>query len=320
MAKREDERIVVVVAKDLIAEETVALELETPDRADLPTWEPGAHIDLHLPNGAVRQYSLCGCPTERAVWRVAVLREPQSRGGSDYIHTDLHTGASLRVGGPRNHFRLADADRYLFIAGGIGVTPLVPMVAEVSAAGADWGLLYGGRRRSSMAFRDKFATHGDRVLIRPEDEFGLLDLDHFLGVPEAGTLIYCCGPTPLIAAVEARCASWSPGSLRVERFTGTSQELDPDIKMLERFEIVLDRSGLTLAVGPDQSILDVCLDAGIDVLNTCREGTCGTCEVTVLEGVPDHRDSVLTPDERASGEFLLACVSRSQTERLVLDL
>ncbi|MFI9813867.1 PDR/VanB family oxidoreductase [Saccharothrix variisporea] len=299
---------VVVWRREVIAENVVRLTLRHPAGDPLPAWTPGAHLDLVLGPGLVRQYSLCGDPADRSVMQVAVLLEPSGRGGSREVHSTLVEGRAVRVHGPRNHFPLVSADRYLFIAGGIGITPIVPMIRAVAARGAEWRLLYGGRTRSSMAFADELAAqYGDRVIIRPQDEFGLLDLDTFLD-PDAET--YCCGPEPLLAAVEQRC----PARLHVERFTPRAEG--------ERtsFEVELARSGRTLVVPEDRSILDTLEEAGMTVLSSCREGTCGTCETGVLEGVPDHRDSVLDAEERAAGDVMMICVSRARTPRLVLDL
>ena len=187
------------------------------------------------------------------------------------------------------------------------------MLAAAEAAGAEWTLLYGGRTRGSMAFGEELGRYGDRVTFAPEDETGLLDLASVLDDVPEGTLVYCCGPGPLLDAVEARCPS---GVLRVERFRPKEQETGGTTA----FEVELARSGRTLTVAPDVSVLDAVRDAGVEVLYSCTEGTCGTCETDVLDGEPDHRDSVLTEDERAAGETMLICVSRCRGKRLVLDL
>lgn len=294
----------------------VVLTLRAADDGPLPCWEPGAHVDLLLGPGLVRSYSLCGDPADRDRWRLGVLREAGGRGGSAHVHERLTTGAPVRVRGPRNHFPLLDAPRYLFVAGGIGITPLLPMIAAASCAGADWRLVYGGRTRASMAFLDEVTGHdGGRVTVAPQDEAGLLDLDPLLGTPVPDTLVYCCGPEPLLAAVEQRCAGWPAGSLRVERFTPR-----PVTGADEAFTVELARSGLTVEVPADRSILDVAEEAGAGVLSSCSEGTCGTCETPVLDGVPDHRDAVLTPEEQAVGDCMMICVSRAYGPRLVLDL
>ena len=317
---REHEADVVVVQKETVAEGIVALTLADANGRELPAWTPGAHIDVALPgpSSLSRQYSLCSNPANRQAWRIGVLREAKSRGGSEFIHDVLQAGETVRVRGPRNHFSLVNAPRYLFIAGGIGITPILPMVAAVDAVGVDWQLLYGGRRRASMAFLDELAAYGDRVRIYPEDEAGLLPLGSFLAPPRDDTLIYCCGPEPLLVAVEGWCASWPAGSLHFERFKSKPTEVIPTVA--QTFEVVLQRTGITVTVPADKSILERVEAAGLYVLSACREGICGTCETGVLEGVPDHRDSVLTPAERETAGVMMICISRSCTPRLVLDL
>ncbi|MFJ2210750.1 PDR/VanB family oxidoreductase [Streptomyces sp. NPDC101062] len=300
------------------ADDVVSLVLRHPDGESLPEWQPGAHIDLLLDGGLVRHYSLCGDPGDRSSWRIGVLRVPEGRGGSAYVHGTLHAGTPVRVRGPRNNFALRPAGRYLFVAGGIGITPVLPMIAAAEAAGADWRLLYGGRSRSSMAFLDELAAYGDAVAVGPQDRHGLLDLDGHLGAPDPGTLVYCCGPEPLLAAVEERCRAWPPGALRVERFQAKEQEETAADD--GAFEVLLSRSGHTLQVPPGKSVLETVRAAGVSVLSSCAEGICGTCETEVLEGEPDHRDSVLSAEERESGETMMICVSRARGPRLVLDL
>src|SRR6187399_1902858 len=196
---------VLVLRKESLADGVVRLTLGHPDGEQLPLWEAGAHVDLVLRSGLERQYSLCGDRADRSVLQVAVLREPDGRGGSRYVHDELADGARIRIRGPRNNFPLVDAPRYLFIAGGIGITPIVPMIAEAEARGADWRLVYGGRTRASMAFHQELAgRHPDRVSVRPQDETGLLDLDGLLSGEPEDTAVYCCGPEPLLLAVEAR--------------------------------------------------------------------------------------------------------------------
>ncbi|MFI2719510.1 PDR/VanB family oxidoreductase [Streptomyces collinus] len=303
----------IVQRREFAAEGVLALTLRHPLGEPLPAWEPGAHVDVLLGPGLERQYSLCGDPADRSAWRIAVLREPAGWGGSAHVHEQLGEDAKVRVRGPRNNFRLEPAPRYRFVAGGIGITPILPMLAAAEAAGAEWTLLYGGRTRGSMAFGGELGRYGHRVTFAPEDETGLLDLPSVLDDVPDGTLVYCCGPGPLLDAVEARCPS---GVLRVERFQPKNQETGDDTA----FEVELARSGRTLTVAPEVSVLDAVRAAGVEVLYSCTEGTCGTCETDVLDGEPDHRDSVLTDDERATGETMLICVSRCRGGRLVLDL
>jgi ferredoxin-NADP reductase len=315
---REHEADLVVREAQKIADGVVAIILGAPDGAELPAWTPGAHIDFVLDDDLIRQYSLCSSPSTPDVWRVGVLRAPDSRGGSERVHDILAPGSIVRVRGPRNHFPLVTSPRYLFIAGGIGITPVLPMIAEADAAGADWRLFYGGRERASMAFLEELAQYVDRVIVVPQDEQGMLDLESVLGTPQRDTLVYCCGPEGLLAAVEKFCEKWPPGSLHLERFSAKPQEPSADVD--SEFELVLQRSGLTLEVPPDKSVLTVIREAGVSVLASCLEGVCGTCETEVIEGDVDHRDSVLNDEERASNEYMMVCVSRCRSPQLVLDL
>ncbi|MFD8516934.1 PDR/VanB family oxidoreductase [Streptomyces antimycoticus] len=317
----EYEDTLLVTRREEAASDVVALTLRHPAGRELPAWAPGAHLDLVLDPGPTRQYSLCGDPADRASWRIAVLRAPAGRGGSARVHDTLTEGSAVRVRGPRNHFALRPADRYLFIAGGIGITPLLPMTAAAEAAGADWRLLYGGRTRASMAFADQLAArYGDKVRLVPQDEEGLLDLAPYLGTPaDPGTLVYCCGPEPLLQAAEEACRDWPEGSLHTERFQPRADDAGAGSGG-RAFELVLTRSGLTLTVEPERSVLRTVEEAGVPVLYSCEEGTCGTCETDVVEGEVNHHDSVLTDEERASGETMMICVSRCRGPRLVLDL
>ena len=302
--------------KDRISDGVVLLTLRHPDGGPVPAWTPGSHVDLVLTGDLVRQYSLCGDPADTSSIKVAVLREPEGRGGSQHVHDVLDEGQLVEIAGPRNHFELVEAKRYLFIAGGIGITPILPMIAQVRQANHEWRLVYGGRTRSSMAFLDELEPLG-QVEIRPQDEHGLLDLQSLLGEPEEGTAVYCCGPEPLLAAVEQHCAAWPKGALHVERF---SPKPDADQGPRHEFEVELAETGKVLHVPPDQSVLEVVERAGVSVLSSCQEGTCGTCETIVLGGTPDHRDSVLTDEEKETGDAMMICVSRSRSPRLVLDL
>lgn len=307
-----------IEAAEDVADGVRLLRLADPSGAPLPAWEPGAHVDLHL-GDLVRQYSLCGEPADRAGWTVAVLREAEGRGGSSYVHDKLAVGDAVTVCGPRNHFRLEPARRYRFIAGGIGITPLLPMLAAATAAGADWTLAYGGRTRATMAFGDVLeAEYGDRVRLYPQDRVGLLPLADVVAEPEAGTLVYCCGPAALLAAVEERCAAWPVGALRVERFDPIAADTTADVS----FEVELADSGLVVTVPPDRSILASLRAAGVEILSSCEEGTCGTCETGLVAGRVEHRDALLTAAERQDSDVLYVCVSRAERgcPRLVLEL
>ncbi|WP_048646638.1 PDR/VanB family oxidoreductase [Nitratireductor soli] len=314
-----DEQLLLKIdRREPVADGVVTLIMTSAGGGALPAWSPGAHIDLVLPNGVTRQYSLCGDPADRSRWRIGVLHAPASRGGSEYIHTQLRAGDALKASHPRNNFPLEPAGRYLFIAGGIGITPILPMLAQLSATNADWRLLYGGRSARSMAFVEEIARlAGGVVDICPEDENGLLDLDACLSGHEPGRLVYCCGPEPLIEAVEDRCRSWPAGALRKERFSPSERHapLDPG-----EFDVELARSGQRVRVPADQSMLSALEDAGCTITNSCRAGICGTCLVKVLAGIPEHNDDILSDQQREAGEVVLPCVSRSRTATLVLDL
>jgi ferredoxin-NADP reductase len=322
-AFREVEADLSVTRRELVAEDVVLVALADPDGAELPEWTPGAHVDLIMDPThpeLTRQYSLCGSTSNRSEWVVAVLLDPAGRGGSRFVHEQLHEGDSVRVRGPRNHFALVGSPRYQFIAGGIGITPLLPMIEAAQARGAGWHLLYGGSRRGSMAFLDVLERYGDRVTVSPRDEReGRLELDSVLAEPRPDTLVYCCGPEGLLGAVEAACESWPDDSLRVERFAAKPVE-EPPPGALEAFEVECQRSGVTVPVAAGQTIYEAVETAGVDVLGSCMEGVCGTCECDVIDGNPDHRDSVLSEAERARGDTIMICVSRSRSERLVLDI
>lgn len=305
-----------VTAKEPVAEDVVTLELAAPSGLRLRDWAPGAHIDLLLPNGMTRQYSLCGDRWDPFTYRVGVLREQAGRGGSAYVHDELEVGDPIGVGGPRNNFALVPSERYLFVAGGIGITPLLPMLRQADMLGTDWHLLYGGRRRASMAFLDELAGYGDRVQVVPQNEFGLLDLPDFLAPPHPGVKIYACGPAPLLAATEAACAGRHPHTLHTERFVSD----EPAAARRAPFAVELARTGVTVTVPPEMTILDAVGMVGVEVLSSCRQGICGTCETTVLAGEPDHRDAVLEDHERQAGDCMFICVSRARGDRLVLDL
>ncbi len=308
----------IVTARDVLADGVVGLTLEDPRGAELPEWAPGAHLDLALTDTLVRQYSLCSDPADRRRWKIGVLLQPDSRGGSSHVHQQLHPGSTVQARGPRNLFPLKPAERYQFIAGGVGITPIIAMIQTADARGADWHLLYGGRRRSSMAFLDRLTNYGDRVTVWPEDECGLLDLKTVLEPPRAETLVYSCGPETMLTAVELACAAWPAGSLHTERFTphpGAAPAVNA-----EPFEVVCRRSAITVTIGPGDSILEVLRAKGVNVLSSCMSGICGTCETPVLGGQPDHRDSVLAAEDRAAGDCMMICVSRSRSPQLVLDI
>ncbi|WP_067856122.1 PDR/VanB family oxidoreductase [Nocardia shimofusensis] len=305
-----------VVGKESAADGVVTVTLADPDGASVPAWEPGAHIDLVL-GDMTRQYSLCGDPADRTSLRISVLREPNGRGGSIHVHDKLEVGDLVEIGGPRNNFALTDASSYLFVAGGIGITPLLPMLRRVHERGASWQLLYGGRNLASMAFAAELAArYPGRVHLRPQDERGLLDLGAALDEAAPGVAVYCCGPEPLLQALESECRDRDGLTLHTERFAAKEFETAAS----GAFEVELARTGAVVQVGESESVLDALCRSGVDIEFSCREGTCGTCEVAVLGGEPEHRDSILTEDEQRAGDVMFVCVSRSRGPRLVLDL
>ncbi|MFE9581705.1 PDR/VanB family oxidoreductase [Nocardia sp. NPDC006044] len=295
------------------AEGVFSLELSAVG-GELPSWTPGAHIDVAVGEAGVRQYSLCGDPADPDRWRIAILHEPDGRGGSRHLHNTALPGTELRVSKPRNNFELVARESYVFVAGGIGITPILPMIAAAAAAGARWSLYYGGRTRGHMAFADELRTTYPAAKLLPQNEHGLLPLAEILTTDPDAT-VYCCGPEPLLAAVEAEGAQRGL-PVHLERFVPRPREFAPN----GEFDVQLASTGRTFRVGVKQSIADVLERAGIPLVTSCREGTCGTCETTVLSGRIDHRDSLLTPEEQARGNTMMLCVSRAVSEVLVLDL
>ncbi|MFH9721768.1 PDR/VanB family oxidoreductase [Streptomyces sp. NPDC017254] len=304
-------RKVLVTGRATPAEGVVELRLEG---SGLPSWQPGAHVDLVLPSGLVRQYSLCGDPADPAAYTVAtrLIEAGQGgRGGSREVHEQLQEGVEIEIRGPRNRFPLVDAPAYVFVAGGIGITPVLPMLRAAEAAGADWRLVYCGRSRSTLPYLAEIEALGgdDRVTVVAEDTSGFPDLD-FLGHVPAETLVYCCGPDGLMDAVTA--AMPEGRAPRLERFSAAATAGGT------AFDVELRRSGRTVRVAADQSVLAAVREELPGITYSCRQGFCGTCQQRVLEGEVDHRDELLTDAER--GDSMLICVSRCAGERLVLDL
>lgn len=314
---REWEAELTVVSKTEVATDVVLLELGAPDDSDLPRWEAGAHIDLIRPDGVARQYSLTGDPTRTNRWSVAVLYEPDGRGGSRWVHEGLQQGSTVQVRGPRNHFALAQAPGYHFIAGGIGITPLIPMALQATAAGTPWTMTYCGRERPRMALLETaLELGGERTQVFASAERGRADIKSVVAELAPGTKIYCCGPEALIDAVEEACATLDLPAPRSEKFTPPDVDTSHDTS----FEVEIASDGRVLEVPAGRSILEVLKDAGVNVIASCQEGTCGTCETAVLQGEPEHRDNVLTAEEKAENDFMMVCISRACSERLVLDL
>lgn len=300
-----------------VADGVITLDLRGP--GELPAWTPGAHVDLELGPELTRQYSLCGDPADRSVWRIAVSREPDSRGGSQYVHDKLHEGTLVDVDGPRNNFPLEPAPRYVFVAGGIGITPISAMVREAETRGADWTLLYGGRTRASMAFATKLQEqYGDRVQLVPQDELGHPDLMAAFAAAKPGTQVYCCGPEGLLKAVENTVGDLD---LHVERFTSSGTDrVAPIPADSSEFIVKLARAGHEFRVPADRTLLEAVRDVVPGVPYDCEEGFCGSCETRVLAGRALHRDTILTEAERAESSSMMICVSRCASDRLTLDL
>jgi ferredoxin-NADP reductase len=270
----------------------------------------------------IRPYSLCSEPADRSSYSLAVLLEPASTGGSKYIHEDLRPGMVLEVAPPRNNFQLLGAPGYLLIAGGIGVTPLLPMAASLEAAGADWRMLYGGRRESSMAFLEQLAAYGEKVTIWPEDKYGLLNLKGAIEDLADGASVYCCGPEALINAVEEQCIASGREAPHVERFTARTGPAvaSPGLGSDRPFEVVLHKSQKRFVVPVGAAIISVLKENRIFVPTSCTEGYCGVCETEVLSGIPDHRDEYLTAEKRAPNKTMMVCCGRSLTPELELNL
>jgi ferredoxin-NADP reductase len=302
------------------AEDVLSVVLTSIDGRDLPAFDYGSHIDLIMRPELIRQFSLCGEPSDQSEWTIAVLLEPESRGGSKYVHEVLRPGMNVSYAGPRSNFKLVDAERYLFIAGGIGITPLLPMVRKLATQENDWSLLYGGRRRTSMAFVNELSQLGPRVTIAPEDEGGLLDLKGAIEPLAGDAAVYCCGPEGLIGAVEATCVSMGRPVPRVERFGARPKNPVEDDEVNVAFDVVLSKSGQRFTIPADKTIIEVLKEEGLSVVTSCEEGYCGTCETEVVSGIPDHRDEYLDPEERASNERMMICCGRSKTPELVLKL
>ncbi|WP_054813398.1 PDR/VanB family oxidoreductase [Nocardia arizonensis] len=317
----DDRRIALVVTDRRVeahAEEVVSLRFEGADRRELPRWRPGAHLDLELPSGRLRQYSLCGDPADTRGYRIAVRRIPDGGGGSAEVHDSLSVGTPITVRGPRNGFPFAvpghgsPAERVHFVAGGIGITPILPMARLAHRLGLDWSMVYTGRDRDTIPFLREVEGFGGRVTVRTDEEHGLPDASALLPGVRRGTAVYCCGPVAMTAVV-ADAVRDRGIELHSERFS------PPPIIDGEPFDIEIASTAEVFEVPADRTALDAILDRRPDRPYSCRQGFCRTCAVRVLAGPVDHRDRVLTDAERDAGDMLV-CVSRSAGGRLVLDL
>jgi ferredoxin-NADP reductase len=296
------------------AENVLSLRLESPDGAALPGWDPGAHIELVLPSGRRRHYSLCGDPEDTHSYRIAVLQVPDGRGGSMELHAIARAGQLVTVHGPRNHFPLVGSQAYVFIAGGIGITPMMAMAARVASTAVEWKLIYAGRRRAGMAFVEEIqALDTHRVEVLPGDEGGRPDLCALIDAAPPGAAIYCCGPDRMLHAVRERVLARGDVSLHSERFTGTATGA------AAAFQVELQRSSHIIDVPANRTVLQAVRAVVPAITVGCEQGVCGACRTIILAGEPDHRDELLSHADRAAGAMLI-CVSRARTERLTLDL
>jgi ferredoxin-NADP reductase len=306
-----------VVAHD---EDVVALTFTASDGAILPPWHPGAHLDLHLPSGRVRQYSLCGDPAVRDSYRIAVRRIADGGGGSVEVHEHLRPGVRLGTHGPRNAFPLtlpgygSPAHRLHFVAGGIGITPILPMLALAQRLDVPWTMTYAGRSHASLPFLDEVAAYGDRVRVHTDDIEGIPAAGDLLGECPDGTTVYACGPAPMLAAVRSALVGRAQVELHFERFAA------PPVIDGTPFSVSVASTGAVVQVAADETLLSALSRAGVQTAYSCRQGFCGTCRTRVLGGTVDHRDTLLTDPERAGG-MMLTCVSRAaEGQRLTLDL
>jgi ferredoxin-NADP reductase len=310
-----------VQAMRLEARDILSVELAAPDGVDLPVFEAGAHIDLHLANGVVRSYSLLSSPMERKRYVVGVAKDRHSRGGSRYVHEQLRVGALLDISPPRNNFKLDESAAHtVLIAGGIGITPISCMFERLRSIGKSVELLYCARSLADAAFSDRLLGQAGVTSHFDQDNGGPPDLRTYLSARSAkaaDTHFYCCGPTPMLNAFESRCEEIGLPNVHIERFSA-AENVEP--VQGGEYLVELARSKQTVPVPVGKSLLDALLDAGLDVQHSCREGICGACETPVLDGIPLHRDSVLSKSERAANATMMVCVSGCQGNRLVLDL
>ncbi len=305
------------------AQDICSFELVSDDGTPLPAFAAGSHIDVQVPGGPVRQYSLCNDPAESHRYLIAVLRDPRSRGGSVGMHERVREGDRLSISAPRNHFALAhDADSHLLLAGGIGVTPLLCMAERLAHAGADFEMHYATRSPERTAFRQRIVSSAFAAKVAFHHDDGAdaqkLDLASQLSTPRAGRHLYVCGPKGFMDAVlgTARAQGWPEAQLHYEFFGAEVATVASD----GGFEVMLASSGRVIRVAPDRSVVQALADAGVSVPTSCEQGVCGTCLTRVIEGEPEHRDLYLTPEEQAANDQFLPCCSRARSARLVLDL
>jgi ferredoxin-NADP reductase len=299
------------------ADDTHLFDFARSDRASLPPAEPGAHVDLHLPNGLTRQYSLVMPHQSPSCYTLGIKRDPNSRGGSRYIFDELTVGQALTISAPRNHFPLAAAaPHHVLIAGGIGITPIFAMIQKLRADGASFNLHYAGRSRPQLAFLDDLdGAPFAHIHCDDEHDGALLDLMGAVAHAPDGSHFYCCGPTPMLEAFRAATAALSPERIHFEYFTPKEEA-----SIAGGFIVELARSGREVRIPPGQTILEALREAGLSLDSSCQEGICGVCETQVISGIPDHRDAVLSDSEHTANKSMMICCSGSKSERLVLDL
>jgi tetrachlorobenzoquinone reductase len=319
-AKGEAADVLVEVRVDAIryaARDTNIYELMPIDARGLPPYAPGAHIDVHLPNGIVRQYSLLAAQPDPTRYTIAVKRDPASRGGSRHVHDELRVGKTLRISAPRNNFPLVEnAPHVILLAGGIGITPIWCMVQRLAQLGRSWQLYYACRSRADMAFLQALEKMSSSQFHFDDESGGkFLDVAALVAAAPTDTHLYCCGPTPMLKAFEAATASWPRAQIHVEYFTPKEEPAKTG-----GFVVELARSGQEFVIPEGKSILQVLLDAGVDVDYSCELGICGACEQRVISGIPEHRDAILTEEEQASNTKVMICCAGCKSERLVLDL
>lgn len=317
VARSNSDELIVRTRRE-VSEGVIELTLQRPDGSRLPDWSPGSHIDVIVPSGTIRQYSLCGDRWDAHSYRIAIQLEESGNGGSKEIHDLAVEGSRVRFGGPRNNFRLAPARRYAFIAGGIGITAIIPMIEQAQRMGIPWRLLYLGRDENRMAYRNLSEQFPDRVRIHTTSNRPRARIREWLGESDDESMVYACGPQNLLDSLPAECAPLPSQRIRTERFANDSLESAPI--NTDGYEIVLDRNGMVVHAEGHQSVAEALDSAGINIITSCSRGVCGTCEVSVLAGQIDHRDTILDDGERAAGNCMFPCVSRAAGERLVLDL
>ena len=298
------------------AKGVLSLTLRTLDGSALPLAEAGAHIDLELGNGATRQYSLIRAQ-DASRYVIGVARDANGRGGSKWLHDELRIGTELKITGLRNAFALDEGTGPVALyAGGIGITPIISMIEALEAKGRQWTAFYACRARDCAAFLDDLAAYGDRITYHFDAEAGTIaDLKAEIAKVPAGTHLYCCGPEPMLNAFETACQGRPEAEIHLERFG--AKPLDASAE--GSFEVEFRKSGKRVTVAADQTILEAAKSIGVSIDHSCENGVCGTCEVTIIDGVPDHRDMILDDKERASGKTLMVCCSRSKSPTLVLN-